>query len=64
MFSQDGSHEQFLSNFLSASPYTSISWINDLGHGWYDSAAKVLLGEAEHASYLQTKHVVHVICSS
>lgn len=56
MFSQESSRN--LDQFFSKNPYPLISWINDLGNGWYDSAAKTLLDEAERATWLENKHLM------
>ncbi|KAJ7582654.1 hypothetical protein C8J56DRAFT_955381 [Mycena floridula] len=58
MFAQGQTHNRFLDSFFAKNSYPSISWINDLGNGWHDAAARVLLSEAGQASHLAAKQLM------
>ena len=56
MFSQED-EKGYLDNFFAEKPDPTISWLNDIGKGRFDSASKALYREAQGAQNLEVKHV-------
>lgn len=62
MFAYNEPHSAYMDRFFEENPHPAISWIDDIGKGRYGPAANALLAEAEQASNLEAKHVMHPSC--
>ncbi|KAJ7285784.1 hypothetical protein C8J57DRAFT_1431461 [Mycena rebaudengoi] len=58
MFAQDDVQSAYMDKFFAAHPNPSISWVHDLGQRRYEDSASALLSESEHATQLETKHLM------